>query len=37
MSLVRFVGANAIDQAAGTAMSMAIKVDPPATIIELSA
>jgi len=31
------VGANAIDQAAGTAISMAIRVEPPATMIELSA
>jgi hypothetical protein len=36
-SLVRLVGANAIDQAAGMAMSRAISVDPPATMIELSA
>jgi hypothetical protein len=31
------VGANAIDQAAGTAISIAISVEPPAMMTELSA
>jgi len=31
------VGANAIDQAAGIAITSATRVDPPAMMIELSA
>ena len=34
---MRLVGANAIDQAAGMAMIIAISVEPPAMMIELSA
>ena len=33
ISLVLFVGTNAIDHAAGTAIKMPNKVDPPATIM----
>jgi len=37
MSLVRFDGAKDIDQAAGMAISMAIRVEPPAMAIEFIA
>jgi hypothetical protein len=37
MSLVRLVGENAIDHAAGIAIAIAIKVEPPAMMIELNA
>ena len=34
---MRLVGENAIDQAAGIAISIAISVEPPAMMIEFSA
>ena len=37
MSLVRLVGAKAIDHAAGTAIRAAITVEPPAMMMEFMA